>query len=424
MRKIKNFLSLALIVLLSVDVCAQHSSNSPFTRFGLGEMTNFATPYNLSLGGAFSSLRNRAHVNIANPASYTASPQQSFLLEFAFQNKNSFYNEREKSARTADGNLNFMAAQFPVAKWWSASFGLIPYSNLGYKISHTGSIVGTSDSVTYSYLGNGGINTVFIGNAFKIAHRLSIGLNANFLYGTNQYVKTVALTYSDFESRTVEKTDMRFHKFNYRLGIQYFDTLFNNYHFTLGATFENKTDMNAFTEQKIVNYYLINGVQFFDTLQNNLSGNEIIQLPQYFSAGITLAKTNKISLTLDYYARNWKNAQFLSEPYADYNKEYGYSFGSEYIPNLGAPQFWRNIRFRLGTYFKQTNIKIDNNPLMDYGLGFGFGIPIKASGTIANIAFNLGQKTTGKVGTLSETYANVYINISMGSIWFIKRKYD
>lgn len=425
MRKIKYFISLVtLSAFFSFQLIAQHSSNSPFTRYGIGEINNYLSPHNLAMGGVFNTDRSRAHVNIANPASYTASPNQSFLLEFSFQNKNSFFAEGNSKASVSDGNLSFMAAQFPVTKWWSASFGLTPYSSLGYKISHKEGITGSQDTASYSYIGNGGINTVFIGNAFEIAKKLSIGVNANFLYGSNEQISSVSFLYSDFQSSTVSKLTTRFHQFNYRVGLQYYDSIKGDYHFSIGAAFENKTNLKAFTEEQILNYYLINNLQFSDTLKNTTSGSKIIELPQFLSGGIMLAKGNNIKLRADYYTRNWSNALFLSKPNSSYNNEYGYSVGTEYIPDMGAPQFWRNIRFNLGAYYKQTNIKIDNNPLMDYGLGFGFGFPIKASNTIVNTVFTIGKKTTNVAGMLDETYANIYINISLGDIWFVRRKFN
>ncbi|MCK5535365.1 MAG: hypothetical protein KAI79_00985 [Bacteroidales bacterium] len=412
-----------LIVLSTLISNAQSSTNSPFSRFGLGEFTQFQTPYNLAQGGVFSSLRSPANINIANPASYTATRNQSFLLEFGLQNKNSLYKEAGNEVYTGDGNLSYFAAQFPVTKWWSASFGLIPYSVLGYNITHNESI-SDIDSTQIIYHGNGGLNAVYIGNSFELFKRISIGINANFLYGSSKTLSTATVFSDNFQSTLINTKAAYFHQFNYRIGVQYYDTLFKDISIVLGGTFENKTDLKASSNYNSINYLLINGMQFSDTLNFVEADEQLVELPQYFSGGLSIKKGKKLTLSADYYLRDWKNAFFLDENISSYNTEYGYALGSEIIPSLGAPQIWRNIRYRFGVYYKQTNININNNPLLDYGIGFGVGIPIKVSSTIVNFTVNMGKRSTYEPNTLEEYYTNIHIDLSLGDVWFIKRKFD
>jgi hypothetical protein len=85
---------------------------------------------------------------------------------------------------------------------------------------------------------------------------------------------------------------------------------------------------------------------------------------------------------------------------------------------------WRNIRYRWGVYYKQTNLQFGNNAVMDYGLGLGLGVPIKVSNTIANFTLNIGQLTTSDPNTLKELYLNFHVALSLGDIWFVKHKFN
>lgn len=421
MRKIT--ISLLFSLLLMNLAKAQTSSNSPFTRFGLGELTNFSTPYNLAMGGAFSAVRTGTNVNIANPASYTASPIQSFLFEFGFQNKNSFYKEGDNTAFTSDGNFSFLTAQFPVTKWWSSAFGIIPYSVMGYNINHYDQTSQT-DSALINYKGTGGLNTVFWGNSFEIFRKISIGINANFLYGKNELVSSTTMFSNNFQGVLINKSQYYFNEFSYRLGLQYYDSLFQKYNFVIGATFENQTKLNASSSKQTINYLLINNVQYNDTFFSSETENDLIELPSYFSAGFALKKGTQLSISADYYMRDWTGAVFLNNAMEGYNKEFGYILGTEIIPNLGTAQFWRNIRYRFGVYYKQTNMKIEDNALMDMGIALGLGLPIKVSNTITNLTINLGQRYTQNPSTLKEYYANFHLDLSLGEIWFVKRKFN
>lgn len=64
----------------STVVCAQISTNSPYTRYGLGDMFDQSFTNNAAMGGVGYALRTPEHINAMNPASYTAVDSLSFIL--------------------------------------------------------------------------------------------------------------------------------------------------------------------------------------------------------------------------------------------------------------------------------------------------------------------------------------------------------
>ena len=76
-----KLLSIAFVIFgFSIQLEAQIATNSPYSRFGLGDLQqNIFSEFN-AFGGASTALSNTKSVNPNNPASYTSFAPNSFLL--------------------------------------------------------------------------------------------------------------------------------------------------------------------------------------------------------------------------------------------------------------------------------------------------------------------------------------------------------
>ncbi|HET6990456.1 MAG TPA: hypothetical protein VFJ43_03990, partial [Bacteroidia bacterium] len=98
------------------------------------------------------------------PASLTSNKFVAYevsLLSNTVQLSNS--TEKGTFNRTTLGSF---ALAFPVKSWWSGSFGLVPYSSVGYNVSNADNVPGVGP-VTYKYEGSGGVNQVFLSNGIR-----------------------------------------------------------------------------------------------------------------------------------------------------------------------------------------------------------------------------------------------------------------
>jgi len=77
----------------------------------------------------------------------------------------------------------------------------------------------------------------------------------------------------------------------------------------------------------------------------------------------------------------------------------------------------------VGARFEETGIVLNNQPIEDFGITFGLGLPVGGVSKI-NIAVELGQLGTLDGGLIKENYTNIMLGFSLSDIWFIKRKYD
>ena len=86
MKLIRKILFGAALVLSCNVVKAQegaYSSYSPYSIFGVGDLTRQGTAYSRSMGGIGIATRNNRHINVVNPSAVAARDTLSELLQTA-----------------------------------------------------------------------------------------------------------------------------------------------------------------------------------------------------------------------------------------------------------------------------------------------------------------------------------------------------
>ena len=160
-----------------------------------------------------------------------------------------------------------------------------------------------------------------------------------------------------------------------------------------------------------------------DTVGIPVSVQGEIKLPTSLGFGASMYN-EKWFLAADYQSQDWN--EFLafgeSDSLANSTK---ISFGVEYIPNRKAiNNYFQMVRYRLGAYTSNTYLQIKNHQLKENVVSFGFGLPMKRSGTLLNLSAEFGQRGTTDFGLVKENFARFKIGLALSDLWFIQRKYD
>ena len=139
MKRIKLFLAAATVLFSSV-LNAQDgafTSYSPYSVFGVGNMSRQGNAYSLSMGGVGIASRSNRFINIMNPAAVTARDTLSFMLDFGLSVDNRVY--RQGDVKSAKNLFNISNFTFSVPIWKKSALyaGITPYSSLGYDFSHS-----------------------------------------------------------------------------------------------------------------------------------------------------------------------------------------------------------------------------------------------------------------------------------------------
>ena len=81
MRRFRIITSLLAILIANVALRAENGMNSPYTRYGLGQLSSMETGTSKGMGGTGIGLRNSNQINLLNPASYSSVDTLTFLMD-------------------------------------------------------------------------------------------------------------------------------------------------------------------------------------------------------------------------------------------------------------------------------------------------------------------------------------------------------
>lgn len=417
MSTCKHFLGILVCVVLSSQAWSQ-VANSPFSQFGIGEIYSDALANTQGSGGIGVSQPQFWYINNQNPAllvynSYTCF--QGGIMGQRNTLSNNFSTEKH-----AGGNMNYLVTAFPVKIGkWTTSLGLMPYSTIKYKFQTQEPIEGTTDFTRVGWEGRGGLTQLYWSNGVRIYKNFSLGVKAQYLFGTTYRVNTFPQTLGyvfDVEDKNFIKN------FNLKIGGSYSKDSIggSNYRLSVGAVYGLAT--NAKTEY--INKVAQLGNQG-DTIPGssieNLSAG-ITHLPPSITTGISISKGSKWMLGTELHYQDWSSFTSPDKRYI-LNRSWRTSIGGEFTPDADAIEgLLKRVTYRAGVVWERYPFTVSNKPVKDFGVNFGFSIPAGRSNL--DFAFKVGKRGNKSENILEENYFKIYFGITFNDVWFIKRKFD
>lgn len=408
-------LLLVLSAFLSLQfVASQNNINSPYTRFGYGDISEATPGENRAMGGVALGSRSKGSINTVNPASYSTVDSMSFKFDIGTSVLSSRFSDLNKSAKTFNANLEYITMMFPLGKGFGFSAGLLPYSFAGYNMYGTDSIIGAGNEVNYlakGYKGDGGFSQVYTGLSYKFLKHFSLGLNAYYLYGSVNNEKSLRIF--GLSDSTREINSIKANNFRLRYGFQYFNTFNKKHDVTLGLVYEQKTKLSG-------NNSIIKEGVIADT--TNIVG--AYELPVMFGIGVNYCYNQKLTVALDYTLQKWGDAKF-SGNVGELKDKSKVALGLEYVPNQFGRKFSDRIHYRAGSNYSNAYYNVPGTiQPKNYGLTFGLGLPLynKFTNTVSmfNASFEYGK--IGSRTNLREDYFKFTLNVVFNEHWFFKRK--
>lgn len=419
MSKIFKISALIALISLSISALAQNNTNSPYTRYGYGEMTDLSFGKNRALGGTAIGMRNNTSINSVNPASYSAIDSLNFIFEFGASVKQSRFNSNDSTNYTFNSNFDYMAFQFPVGRNIGMSFGMLPYSFVGYSMIRNDSVSMPTNSgseyfnYTETYSGTGGINQLYGGISATLFKKLSVGVNLSYLFGTISHNQNVIFT-DDYVtlasgSRSIE---LAVRDVNLRYGVQYSTTIKKDHQLSFGAIAELKSDLNG--------EYTI-GIATLDTITQKNS--DYFESPLTLGFGASYTYKKKLTVGADFQYNNWSDANYFGVK-DSLTDRYKGSFGIEYQPNVYKRGVFNRMVYRAGANMSSGYLNNNNLPSSSFGITFGLGLPSKSNKSFTNITFEYGKLGKTGMNLVNEDYFKISVNATFNEIWFFKRKFE
>ncbi len=405
-------------VLVGLSLSAQNESNSPYSRFGLGDLQSFSTATLSAMGGVGIASYDPLSINISNPASYSSVFAQRFTMQTGGIHTTKLLQTNTQNQVVNYTNFNYLMFSFPLSKFWGTSVGLLPFSEKSYSFSD----VNLDPSADLLFEGNGGLTRIYFGNSININKNFSIGVNLNYLFGNlNSSRKVFFNDLSVFNTKINE--DININGFYFDFGLMYKVKL-GKWNSVLGFTMDNGSEISA-DKISLIETFRSGGE--FELIEDTISFDQLLggslELPTSMGFGIAMSN-EQLKIMADYKSENWEEYNLFG-----INDDLGNSsrlaLGFEFVPDKKSiNKYYKIIRYRLGIYSTKTYLNLKNQQLDEKAITLGFGLPLKRSGSLVNLSAELGQMGTIDDGLIQESFARFKIGFIFSDIWFIKRKYD
>ncbi len=425
--KAARILSVCVAVLLFSPVlnAQNNSTESPYTRFGIGELSQSTSNVSRGLGNTGIALHSKGHINPKNPASYVAVDSQTFILDFSTSLGWAWYAENGRRDNRILGNFEYLSMLFPVSKWMAISAGIMPYSSVGYRLGSTQGITGsTQKEYSINYQGSGNINEIYLGTAFSPYKGLSLGINGSFLLGELEH--TQLLSYSDANSfNTLFYDALRLNGFKASFGVQYGFAIGKKDKLTVGLTYTPSLALKSILlhEESIVQ----SGVTQSLNKSDSIASNSAYRVPEQFGLGAAYEISDKLLLTGDVQYNIWKNALPETATYKVQN-QWQTGLGIAYTPAASDRSFWKRVEYRGGLSLENSYLRLPvENALSGYykgGVSIGLSIPMIDRRSFLDLTLDYGHLTPQASGLVHENSLRLTIGLRFNEGWFRKIKLD
>jgi hypothetical protein len=409
---------LLMLVFHPLLTSAQYSSNSLYSVFGIGDLVPTSFAKQSAMGRAGVALASDGFINTMNPASLTAFGGTDVLMDFGIKAYYSEYTSNGENVSAFDGNFNHFTLAYPVSKWWGSSFGVKPFSEIGYSISTTTLFEGSQDDIETDFTGSGGISQIYFDNSFMLGKNLSLGLSFSYLTGTvNQTETTNLQSVGFFDVNTSNSYYLR--NIYWGFGLLYNIHLKNDM-LSFGISYHPTQDLIATYNHQIT-------VESDDgdiTLTEESESVERVNIPASVDAGMAYHFNDRLKLVADFGIQEWEGNSSLIKV-ANLTEKTSYHFGMEFWPDPKHTwSYLHKVQYRLGGHYENSYILVRDNQIQDYGISLGLGLPLKNEKSMMNFSVELGRMGTVNDGLVREFYAGFSLDFVLHNNWFAKKKYQ
>ncbi len=449
-RKVIRFVLLFVVSASAMPVFAQ--DNSPYTRYGLGDLVPSTNVNSRGMGGISAAYNNFLFINYSNPASYGSfesiieqkSKKQQLgraILDVGLNFESRTLSQPGNLEKFTASNALFSHVQIgiPLKRNWGLSFGLRPVSRISYKIQSRELLPGIDSAITTNQ-GDGGASLASLGTGYKFnfgKHSLSLGINGGYLFGKKDYsarrsIINDSLQYNSGNFQTVTT----FGNLYYNAGLQYRVQFNPKYSLAIGAFGNWEQSLNA-TQNVIRETYFFNensGNVTLDSVYKNTSKGKIIY-PSSLTVGFVIEKTERTGkesnwlVGVDFSQSKWEDYRYFGQKDLLRNK-WELHVGGEYRP-IPRRNYFSNIAYRAGFFTGPDYIEVQaGKKLPVVGGSVGLGLPVAnynrlspGSATIINLAFEY-IKRGNNDNLLKENLFRFSLGFSLSDYWFRRKKYE
>jgi hypothetical protein len=419
----KQIIVAAFAFLSALNVQAQSGTNSPYSQYGLGILSDQSQGFSRGMNGVGLALRKGNVVNTLNPASYSAVDSLTMIFDVALSGQITNFKEVNRRLNVKNADFEYAVGSFRLMPNVGASFGVLPYSNIGYDYSTTQTLNESLGSVPIEMKGSGGLHQAFVGLGWKVFRSLSVGANVAYLWGAfDRSVTSGSTTYVEDFSKS-------------------FTANVNSYLITLGAQWEHPLTLkdNLLVGVTVgLGHKLHSDVAVSDGDSTVFSAEKGFELPMTYGLGLGWTHSKKLFVGLDFTMQKWGSVEFPGTVQQGSKKVYalrkdilkdrfGVNAGIDYVPDPASRRsFINRVHYRFGAGYATPYYYINGNDgPKELSVSAGFGIPLQNAynnRSVLNISAQWAR--TSAKDLITENTFRINLGLTFNERWFAKWKVD
>lgn len=431
-----------LITILSFGLSAQQTV-SPYSFYGLGSLNLRGTVENKSMGG-ISVYMDSIHMNLRNPASYVsknvdAEPfaGESRPVKYAVGGSYSAVSltDGDGSVSVDRGSFDYFAFNFPIGRLGLAG-GTTPYSSVGYRLQG----FNNDGDIQSRFEGDGGVDKVFAGLAYKFSDNFSVGLDINYSFG---FIENTALRYLysngqpvQFQTLETNRSDLR--GVGYNFGASYRTKINNKFEVIASASYAPETNLRSDNQRTLASVSVntlsevevVTNIIEVDLAEQDLEVTDLA-LPSRLAIGAGIGQPRHWFVGAEY--TTLSNSQFNNPIFdidiSEFENSHGFAVGGFIIPRYNAFRgYFKRVVYRAGFRTENTGLVLNGESIREFGISFGMSLPLLPSQngsnfSDVNIGFEYGQRGTTNNNLVREDFFSFNIGLSLNDRWFKRSKY-
>ncbi len=429
MYKRINYIAAILVLVCGLSVKAQVTTSSPYSRYGLGNVKGSLLPQLRAMGGistAVSAINGFNYINMQNPASYSSINLTT--IDVGMSASITSLSRNNLSESSFNSTFSHIAFAVPVTKKSALSFGVLPYSDLGYNYKNTVQV--DTLSVDQLYEGEGGLSKAYFGYGYKFGDHLSIGGNVEYIFGNLLTTRATEYTAAGAVNAKLQNKNS-VGGLNYSYGIQYNFNLAPKTSMTLGysgSTAGNISSKQSFYATQYTRDASGNENTARDTVSYTVNAKSNLTLPLTHNFGISIQQTDKWLIGADFRMSKWSTVS-INNVNQGLQNSWGASLGTQFTPDITSyNSYFKRVDYRLGLSYDKTYIQIGSQDIKQMGASIGFGFPLPSANGLSfykiNFTTEVGQRGTLTNNLVKEQYINFHLGFTLNDKWFRKYKVD
>jgi len=433
----KQIICTAFAVVLALSGYAQSGTNSPYSQYGIGVLSDQSQGFSRGMNGVGLAYRKGNAVNTLNPASYSAVDSLTMIFDVGLSGQITNFKEGNTKVNAKNADFEYLVGSFRLMPKVGASFGVLPLSNIGYSYSASTYLNETYGTVSETYSGSGGLHQAFIGLGWNVVKNLSVGANVSYVWGT--YERSVSTSSSSYVNTLSKDYTCNVNSYYIKLGAQWVKPLNTTDVLTLGATVGLGHDLHSNPTCDIVNI----NTQSAASDTTRFVVNNGLKLPMSYGVGAAWTRGDKWFVGADFTLNQWGSLDF-PDYYKNANGDMTYALrsgllkdsykvnvGVDYVPSPAGQRLLGRVHYRFGAGYATPYYYINGKEgPKEMSVSAGFGIPLQKVAwnsrghmrPVLNISAQWAH--TSAKDLITENTFRVNVGLTFNERWFAKWKVE